>query len=201
MIISKTVLITLNPRNIRHYESLGYKIPKYTDNKNRSCIQKETKIKVKVSDLHKNSHIKVFCKCDKCGKERTIEFNAYRNFCVPCSRPVFHGENHPCWNPNLTQKERLTGKNRILLSGYNKAEKLAKQRDGKCLICGSTKKLQGHHIQDFKHYLELRCDSDNIVTLCFEHHNAKNGKSIHSIYGRFPTKENWEEFYLKYHVS
>lgn len=48
-LISKEVEITING-NTKRYEDLGYCIPKVFKN-NRWCIDKNKKIKVKVSDL------------------------------------------------------------------------------------------------------------------------------------------------------
>ena len=40
------------------------------------------------------------------------------------------------------------------------------RRDKKCIICGSIKNRQAHHIHDYSHYPELRYDENNGVCLC-----------------------------------
>jgi hypothetical protein len=88
MILSKTVTVKLT-NNVKHYESLGYVIPKYLDKRHRLRIKKGTAIVVKVLHLLKNSRNKVLCKCDKCGKEKYIKYyiiNKINNyFCRKCS--------------------------------------------------------------------------------------------------------------------
>lgn len=207
MILTKTVLITLNPMNIKHYESQGYFIPKYIDKQNRLRIKKGTKIEVKVSDLPIKATIKIRRKCDICGNERMIEFYLYTNICKKCFyktdeyKQKRSGINHPFYNQQLTNEERVSNKKRSLIPNYSKSIKEVKQRDKYCVICKSKENLRVHHINDFKHFPELRCDKNNLITLCHEHHNSKNGKSIHNLHGNFPSKENWEEFYSKYHIS
>ena len=40
----------------------------------------------------------------------------------------------------------------------------------RCIICGSTKKLEAHHVKPRKHFPELALAPDNGVTLCHECH-------------------------------
>jgi 5-methylcytosine-specific restriction endonuclease McrA len=55
-----------------------------------------------------------------------------------------------------------------------KAQKDGKARDlHTCQVCGGTDKVQGHHIIDVRYGGSP--NSDNIVTLCNEHH-----KKVHS---------------------
>ena len=76
-LISKTVEVTLNARNCKYYEDLGYKIPREFDNKGRLRVPRGTKILVKVEDLSKGSHVRVECKCDYCGEKLNWEYKAY----------------------------------------------------------------------------------------------------------------------------
>jgi hypothetical protein len=68
------VEIVLNPRNIKHYENLGYYIPRETNKYGNLTVKKGTKILVKVSDLPKGSGVKITAICEKCGKERILCF-------------------------------------------------------------------------------------------------------------------------------
>lgn len=68
-ILEKEILVWVGGNNVRYYESLGYNIPKYTDNQGRLKIKKGTKILVKVEDLTKWSTVKVTKVCDICEKK------------------------------------------------------------------------------------------------------------------------------------
>jgi len=85
MILSKEVEVVLNPSNIKHYESLGYFIPKYKNKSGNLVYKRGDKIKVKVSDLPKVSQVKVLCKCDECGKERLLSYSNYNILCKNCA--------------------------------------------------------------------------------------------------------------------
>jgi hypothetical protein len=68
-ILEKEVWVRLGGTNYKHYESLGYEIPRYVDNQNRLSIKKGTKILVKIEHIPKGSQtIKVTKICDECGK-------------------------------------------------------------------------------------------------------------------------------------
>jgi 5-methylcytosine-specific restriction endonuclease McrA len=59
-------------------------------------------------------------------------------------------------------------------SAHKKAQKEGKKRDlDTCQVCGSTHKVQGHHIVDVKY--GGSSNKENIVTLCDYHH-----KKVHS---------------------
>ncbi|MEH7389933.1 HNH endonuclease [Bacillus sp. JJ1474] len=55
------------------------------------------------------------------------------------------------------------------------------EKDKCCLVCVSTKKLEGHHLFSTKN-LELKADHDNGVILCRECHRGKEG--FHTKYGK-----------------
>lgn len=90
-LVSIEVEITLT-NNVKYYENLGYEIPKHKNVNGRITTPKGTKIKVKIEDLPKNSHVEVTCKCDGCGKELIIPYREYNRFnrngniyCKSCS--------------------------------------------------------------------------------------------------------------------
>lgn len=60
--------------------------------------------------------------------------------------------------------------------GDIKAQKEGKARDGCCQFCGSTEKIEGHHIID--HQFGGAADKDNIVTLCSECHDKVHAGKI-----------------------
>ena len=55
-LISKEIEISLSNNNIKHYEDLGYKIPRYKDRWGNLRVKRGTKIIVKVEDFTIISH-------------------------------------------------------------------------------------------------------------------------------------------------
>lgn len=66
MLITKEVETKWNPRTKKYYEELGYTFTKIGE-----------PFMVKVSDLKDNSNVRVFCKCDYCGKIFDIVWYSY----------------------------------------------------------------------------------------------------------------------------
>lgn len=64
MILDEWVSVGLSARNVAHYESLGYEIPRKIDSKGRCNYTKGDSIVVKVSDLIPSSNVKVRCQCE-----------------------------------------------------------------------------------------------------------------------------------------
>lgn len=93
MILDEYVKIALNASNIKHFEELGYKIPRYKDESGRMRIKRGTEIEVKVTDLTSGSHCMVNVACDICGKRSSLKYKVYlKNFkkhnlytCKDCS--------------------------------------------------------------------------------------------------------------------
>lgn len=205
MILQETVTIKINNKNIKHYESLGYIIPRYKNKCGSFFVKRGTKIEVKVSDLTKGSNVKVLCKCDLCGIERILQKNIYRNLCPICAKQSneykenqsqkHFGKHHPMWNPSLTDEERNFLNNRYGHPGYGKWKRLVKERDNytcqKCRHIGKKNDgtLRVHHLNNYLHFENQRTDINNGITLCNSCHNK-----IHKIFGRFTTKENLEKF-------
>ena len=61
-------------------------------------------------------------------------------------------------------------------NAHTKAQKAGRVRDYEtCQACGSTEKVQGHHI--FDHQYSGTPSADNIISLCYKcHTNVHNGK-------------------------
>lgn len=40
------------------------------------------------------------------------------------------------------------------------------EKNGECVVCGDTRKLEVHHIKPFHLYPELELEADNLLTMC-----------------------------------
>lgn len=83
----------------------------------------------------------------------------------------FAGDKNPNWRGGKVDP------NVRLRASYKSKEwsKAVRQRDGKCVKCGSTKKLHAHHIKPWKGHEELRFDVSNGVTLYAACHQEAHG--------------------------
>ena len=92
-----------------------------------------------------------------------------------------HGENHPAYNPNLTDEKRKLNESRQSDKEWYACVKRVKERDNNtCQCCGHTqeKYMVAHHKNGWDNFEEQRYDDNNVVTLCPTCH-----KEFHHIYG------------------
>lgn len=76
MLVSEFVEIKLNGKKIKHYEELGYVLPR-RKTKDGMCVPKNAIINVNIKDIPKNSHIEVQVRCDYCGQEYPTRYDGY----------------------------------------------------------------------------------------------------------------------------
>lgn len=96
-------------------------------------------------------------------------------------RDKFIGADNPNWRGGIALKD--PERNRYRSKMWVKA---VKDRDGwKCIQCDSTDRLHAHHIKRWVDYPELRYDTENGVTLCYECHEEVHGTGFKF---RWPTK-------------
>lgn len=70
-----------------------------------------------------------------------------------------------------------------------------KKDNFQCIVCGSHKNLEVHHIYPFAIHPHDRFNPDTGICMCKEHHSVSSPISFHSIYGRFDnTPEQLEEY-------
>jgi hypothetical protein len=100
-LITKEVWINLSS-NIKHYENLGYLIPRYKDKNGKFSVSKGTKLLVEVKDLSNGNRTKVDIECNGCGKKlKNITWRDYlkcvredgKYYCSKCSMHLFGKEN------------------------------------------------------------------------------------------------------------
>jgi 5-methylcytosine-specific restriction endonuclease McrA len=97
---------------------------------------------------------------DRKDKPLTIEHR------LKISNSVPKGEKHHSWK-NGVWKSNVALRNTV---EYRIWRSLVKQRDKKCVDCGSEEELQVDHIKPFALYPELRFDVENGRILCFSCH-------------------------------
>ena len=199
-LLSTEVEVTLNSATIKHYEALGYEIPRIRNKHRKISVPRGTKIKVKFEDIQKYSNILLDVECDYCGKQYKIYNPNYQKlnregkiYCDACSKKIFRsGINHPLYNPNITQEEREKGR---IYPEYTDFVKRVLARDNyTCQCCGKTRDevdLNVHHLDSYNWCIEKRTDDTNGITLCETCHS-----NFHLVYGRGGnTKEQFEEWY------
>lgn len=149
-------------------------------------------------ELAPHSNKVVWWNCDNDTHEeyqRRCSQAITREFRCPHCHIMKKRENHPNWNPNITQEERENGR---YIEGYDDFIKGVYERDNyNCQICGQEgngHNLNAHHLDGYNWYKEGRTDINNGITLCKECH-----KEFHRLYGKGNnTKEQFEEYLKKY---
>ena len=134
-----------------------------------------------LSETYKNNSTLLLIKC-ACGEEFEVSFNVFKEQnkrqCNNCGIKLKSGENHPNWNPDITDEEREKGR---FMEGYSEWVKAVYKKDNyTCVCCGDNKggNLNAHHLNSYNHDKEHRIDINNGVTLCKNCH-----KEFHKIYG------------------
>lgn len=97
MVTISKIKISINNRNIAYYKKLGYKI------RGKNLI-------VKIKDLPPNAKGKIPCKCNRCGKNRLIYIQQYRDYCKKCAGIIkCSGVNHHLYGKHQSEetKEKL----------------------------------------------------------------------------------------------
>ena len=198
-LLTQKVDIKINNRTYKYYEDLGYVIPRYYNKKKKKWqLITGSIISVKIEDLQRGSGVKVQCQCDYCKNIYEMQYCVYLKhdlskgfFCQHCSHKfLMSQENHPNWNPNLTDEERKIGRN---YPEYKEFVKRVLIRDNyTCYRCGSHdhNNVAVHHLDGYDWCVEKRTDDTNAVCLCKECHS-----NFHANYGvGSNTKEQFEEW-------
>jgi len=146
-LISTEVWVGLTSKNIKWYEDLGYKIPKWVDSRNKIRVKRNTKILVKVEDLPDgSSSVKVDVKCDGCGEIITgVKWQDYKKYvkedgkyyCQRCAKNGYKSwESVSITHPYLI-KYFINTEDTIK---YSKGSKI--ELPMKCPYCGLKKKMK-----------------------------------------------------------
>lgn len=144
-----------------------------------------------LSDEYKNTQQKLDYICE-CGRKSSIRFANFQNGqrCRPCGIKKISGENSPHYKEELTEEDRLIGRNDVQTREWRK--KVFERDDYTCYKCNKrgNGNLNAHHINAYNVFPELRYDVTNGLTLCEPCH-----REFHNQYGYgFNTEEQLEEW-------
>jgi len=94
MLLQEEIRVVLNNKYIKHFENLGYEIPRTKNSSRNWTVKRGTTIKVKIKDLPPSSDLKIPVLCDYCFEEGKLticwkqvkEYNKTlkRNFVKDC---------------------------------------------------------------------------------------------------------------------
>ncbi len=131
-----------------------------------------------ISKEYKGSGYKLEYLCD-CGRPAEIRFTDFQSGqrCIECAIERRSGENHYNYNPNLTDEERIIGRNYKEYVEWR--TKVYKRDDYTCHINGEKGVyLIAHHLESYDVNIDLRLVVLNGITMSKELHTL-----FHNIYG------------------
>lgn len=149
-----------------------------------------------LSEKYVDNRTKLKLRC-ACGKIFETSFDSFKRQntrqCRECGEAKKSGENHPNYNPNLTDEEREQMRK---IPKYQKWKRDVYRRDNYvCQCCGEEGNLNVHHLNNYSWDKQHRTNKINGITLCRNCHDE-----FHSMYGyRDTTIIQFRDFiYKKY---
>jgi hypothetical protein len=157
-----------------------------------------------LSDSYTNSKEILNYLCS-CGNKSSIAFDKFKmgQRCYECrNRKIGDNlrgrefeerrkENHPNWNPNKTDEERL--KERKFTEYHDWRKQVFENDLYTCQCCDEIgHDLNAHHLDGWNWCIEKRLDISNGITLCKDCHNE-----FHLIFGKGKNTEEQFNIYLK----
>jgi 5-methylcytosine-specific restriction endonuclease McrA len=140
------------------------------------------------SGINSPIYRKIKCICSYCGKEkmiyRCLAGKSKNNFCNNECHAKWRsehiiGENNPNWNPNISDLERKSRRERKINVEYkNWRIKIFERDNFTCVYCGSRESgtLNAHHIIPFSKDKSLRFELSNGITLCKKCHKKEHDR-------------------------
>lgn len=154
-LLTKEVEVCVCSNKQKYYENLGYNIPREKDCNGRIRVPRGSKIKVKVEHLPEKSGVHVDVECDCCCSLLNMPYYLYQRsnsqdgeyYCNHCNKK--HGEDHPNWNPNKTEEERIKG--RQYPEYYEFIQKVLARDNYTCQCCGNKNGIvvEVHHLDGY----------------------------------------------------
>jgi HNH endonuclease len=144
-----------------------------------------------LSNDYKGVFEKLNVVCDK-GHNLWLSLDKFKNKkvrCAICYRENNRGENHPNWNSELTDEERLI--NRDTTENREWRKLVFEKDDFTCQRCNKKGgKINAHHIENYSTAIEKRFEISNGITFCEECH-----VEFHKKYGKYNnTKKQVDQF-------
>lgn len=124
--------------------------------------------------------------CTTCGKEKLTRGVQQRELCKSCATKGRTFPNRKSPSNVKPHSEETRRKISIAIGGDGKLEErqypgLARwtrqvvKRDGKCMTCGSTERLEAHHILAKSKWPQFATKTMNGITLCYDCHRGSRG--------------------------
>ena len=121
--------------------------------------------------------------CTSCGKEKTTHRQRNSAVCAGCKTQgglKNRGQKRPRTieyriNQSIAQGgDGVLGKKRLRIPGLGEWTDAVKARDGACIDCGSTERLEAHHLVLKSKFPEVATELWNGITLCRKCHIAEH---------------------------
>lgn len=160
-----------------------YNISRAGHTRCKSCVTRERSVKdisgqrfgrllvLKEAGIGKYQRVQWECLCD-CGKTKVCSGHYLRMGDIKscgCLLEEQVGENHPSWNPELTDEHRNDTRNWLEITRW--VTRIKERDNYTCVVCGESKKyMAAHHLNSYTAYPEMRTDDKNGVCLCRDCH-------------------------------
>jgi hypothetical protein len=150
-------------------------------------------------DVSRSQQIKVWWMCSKGHEWKTsiaLRSCGRKCICPTCATANRSGKNHPNYNPNLTNQDRLS--RRDIKECVIWRKEIFVRDDYTCRICDVRGgPLVSHHLMGWRDNPDLRFDNKNGVTICKNCH-----LNFHKIYGKGSnTLQQFIEYKRAYNIS
>lgn len=122
-------------------------------------------------------------KCDYCDRDAWDKPSHFkrkeRHFCSQVCYSLYRerimpSHEQPTWRGGITRLTQLGRGTKL----YKQWQRAVKERDGKCVWCGSEDQLEADHIRRWSTHPHLRYDITNGRTLCRPCHNKTLTRSF-----------------------
>jgi hypothetical protein len=169
-------------------------------------------VKYRMTNINKNIIItderyvdaktRLKCYCKKCKKDFYLEWAKLSNGrgCQLCSKERMSGSNHPMWNENLTDDDRVLRRTKKDENGLNHSLwrlEIFEKYKYKCYLSNRKGSLNAHHLNSYHWDVENRFNVDNGICILKSLH-----KLFHKLYGsKNNTKEQFKEFTIRYNIG
>jgi len=172
----------LKYKKYKKYKPRIFRNTKYLKNE----INELTHGEYELVGKYENTLVPITIKCIKCGNVWDTRVHDFITKGCRCPQCYIIDK---CKELNITIEEWGKGNGQHRRLG-NWSIKVRKRDKNKCVICGSKKSLNAHHLNGWKWDIGNRKNVDNGVSLCEECHHK-----FHDIYGSMNnTKKQFEEY-------